>query len=374
MKIALSFPGCHPRGGVERLLLETANFLARRGHEVHVLACEFDAEALDARVVRHWVPTLGGPSLLTLADFARRCPPLWRGICAEVSGSFGVVCPSGGVLNVQSVLAAWLETSRRIRDWGGRLRQACNPAHPFLLALERLHLGERRYRKLTAPAPQVKEDLMRLYGVPERDITLVPNGFCERTLNAARCEELRPGMRRKLGLEEEDFAVAFVGNEFERKGFEPLLRAVAAMGGRRLHVLALGRAKPGRYEKMARELGLDARVHFVGSQSDVAPYFAAADALALPTQYEAWGMVIVEALACGTPVLTSRLAGAAVTVAEGRTGELLENPLDVDEIVANLGKMVDRRGEMGRQSVSKTVERYAWNRVLADYEAVLTSV
>ena len=371
MNIALSFPGCHGRGGVERLLLESANYLAARGHAVHVYANAFDTAALNPAVIRHPVRIIPRPALARLASYTLRCRREFSRIETDVHGAFGVISPPGGVVNVQSVHRAWIEASQRIRGPGGRLRQACNPVHPFLLTLERHYFGERQYRKLIAPTEQVKADLIQFYNVPPQDIAIVENGFSARNLNATRSRQLRPGMRKELGYRPDDFVILFVANELERKGFGPLLRAIARLGNPKVHLLAVvGRARPETYHGEIRRLGLGGHVRFIPPKDDLAPYYAAADLFALPTQYEAWGLVIVEALACGTRVLTSRLAGAATAVCEGVTGELLENPLDINEIAAKLHHLL-RCGAPNRTEISATVERFAWENVLKGYERIL---
>ena len=112
------------------------------------------------------------------------------------------------------------------------------------------------------------------------------------------------------------------------------------------------------------------RVKFTGPSNDVADYYAAADVFALPTQYEAWGLVIVEAMASGLRVLTSRLAGAAVAVDEGRTGRLLDDPADVTEIAGKLRRLLDEDGP-SPDEVSASVAKYEWAQVLQGYESIL---
>jgi UDP-glucose:(heptosyl)LPS alpha-1,3-glucosyltransferase len=239
--------------------------------------------------------------------------------------------------------------------------------------MERSHFRERRYRKLIVPSEQVRADLMRFYQVPKRDVVIIPNGFAPELLNPVRGQVLRPETRGKFGYNPGDFVVLFVANELERKGFLPLLQAIAALGNPRLQLLAIvGRANVRRYVSTIWRLGLERRVRIVGSQNDLAPYYAAADVLALPTQYEAWGLVIVEALACGTPVLTSRLAGAAAAVCEGQTGALLDNPCDVAEIAAKLDQL-SQSPQPERAAVAASVECFTWANVLQQYESVLQS-
>ncbi|MBE7159412.1 MAG: glycosyltransferase family 4 protein, partial [Rhodospirillales bacterium] len=117
--------------------------------------------------------------------------------------------------------------------------------------------------------------------------------------------------------------------------------------------------------------GIGDQVHFPGASAHVAQFYAAADLFVLPTQYEAWGLVVVEALACGLPVLTSRLAGAAVAVEEGLTGELLDEPRDEAEIAAKLATLLDRRHRFNDEEISRSVNRYEWSEVLTRYEEVL---
>jgi UDP-glucose:(heptosyl)LPS alpha-1,3-glucosyltransferase len=185
-----------------------------------------------------------------------------------------------------------------------------------------------------------------------------------------RTQELRPSVRSELGYKAADHVVVFAANEFERKGFEPLLRAIALLSDRRVHLLAVGRLNPATYERRISHLGLSDRVRFTGPTNEVARYYAAADVFALPTQYEAWGLVVIEAMACGLPVLTSRLAGAAIAVQEGHGGYLLDDPRSSEEISLKLRRLLDAR-HASHQCIAESVAAYAWPRVLLDYERVL---
>jgi UDP-glucose:(heptosyl)LPS alpha-1,3-glucosyltransferase len=373
MKIALSFPGCHRRGGVERVMLECANFLAARGHETHALASEWDAAALRADVVRHPVPSRRLPNALQLPLFVRDCRAKIRALAPppDVVASFGIASPPDSVVWMTSVHAAWIEISQRSRPFWGRCKQRLNPFHPVVLNMERRLLGERRYRKVIALTEQVRSDVLRIYNVPESDVLVVPNGYAAAEFNPAKSNANRDRMRKKLGYAPTDKVVIFVANELQRKGFTPLLRAVASLRDPRIHLLAVGRLDPGECGSVIASLGMSERVKFTGPSNEVADYYAAADVFALPTQYEAWGLVIVEAMASGLRVLTSRLAGAAVTVDEGQTGQLLDDPADVTEIAEKLRRLLEEDGPSPNE-VSASVARYEWAQVLQGYESILT--
>ena len=368
MKIAVSFPGCHRRVGIERCVLEAVNFLADSCHEVHLLSADWDRDALHSGVHVHAIPLPRRGSLLRLLAFARRSK---RALAALPPGTlhaaFGVESPPSGIMWVPSVHKAWLEASKTQRDWRGQLRQKLNPHHPALLKLERGYFGQRRYRKLIALTDQVKSDLMRLYAVPAEDIAVLPNGYSQTEFNTRRTRQERAGRRAELGYSPDAKVVIFVANELERKGFGPLLRGISRLQDPNVYLLAVGRLNPQAYAGEIEQLGLTSRVRFTGPSSDVASYYAAADVFALPTQYEAWGLVIVEALACGLPVLTSRLAGAAAVVQEGITGYLLDNPNDPAEIAAKLRLLLEGLPATAEE-IESSVSGYSWPNILRRYE------
>jgi len=370
LRIAVSFPGCHRRGGIERVVLESVNFLASRGHDVHLYVSDWDKDALSREVTVHPIalPVPGAlPRLLTFARRSRAALAASRP-AADVHAAFGVQSPPGGVMWVPSVHRAWLEASRTQRNWKGRLKQKANPIHPALLRLERAYFtGRRRPRRLIALTDQVKADLVRFYGLPPEEIAVLPNGYSPTEFSTARAGELREPMRQKLGYAADDKVVVFVANELERKGFGPLLRAIAGLNNDRLHLLAVGRLDRGAYAAEIARLGMTERVQFTGPSGDVATYYAAADVFALPTQYEAWGLVIVEAMACGLPVVTSRLAGAAIAVREGETGLLLDDPNDPQEIASKIQALLTGPKRSGK-AIEASIMHYSWPDILGRFE------
>lgn len=375
MKIALTFPGCHRRGGVERIVLECANFLAERGHETHLLVGEWDADLLNKQVIVHPVEFKGRMPLGDLKAYVNSAPEVLRelGNQIDVVAAHNVVSPFG-VCWVHSVHAAWLEASSQRRGFSGRLRQKLNPFHSYVIGLEKTVFQGRNYKKLIAMTPQIREDLKRFYNVPFEDVVIMPNGFAPKEFNIESRNQKRDSMRQKLGFKPSDRVIIFVANELERKGFKPLLDALTSLKRDDVHLLAVGKLDAQAYATEIEKAGWKERVQFTGPTSNVADYYAASDVFALPTQYEAWGLVIVEALACGVPVLTSALAGAAVAVREGddtnRTGTLLQNPDDVSEIAKKIVPLLEGK-HASHAEISESVAQYAWNKVLLDYEKLL---
>jgi len=372
MKIVLVFPGCHRRGGVERVVFECADFLAGRGYEVDVYSNEWE-ESTNKVIRYHYVPMQKYPFFIRPLSFFKESNRLLSNKRYDVLCTFGPDCPLGGVIWVFSIEKAWLERSQILRPRLSleRIKQYINPFHPILLWLMYRHFQHRSYRKIIAVTEQVRADLVRIYEIPNKDIAVIPIGFSPQEFNVKKRYELRSITRQNLGYRKEDKVIIFPVNEVRRKGLGTLLRAVASLSNPDLYILMTGRESPFLYNNLMRQLGLLRHVKYVGSVGDIAPYYSAADVLALPTQYEPWGLVIIEALASGLPVLTSRLAGASIAVREGETGFLIDDPLDTREIASKL-KLIFEKEKVAPEKISDSVMAFSWDNVLPEYEKVLT--
>jgi glycosyltransferase involved in cell wall biosynthesis len=160
-----------------------------------------------------------------------------------------------------------------------------------------------------------------------------------------------------------------------------LLEAVSRSAFPDLHLLVVGDGdRMTEFGEIARELGVDPRTHFLGSvpNGELPGIYAAADLLVLPSdRQESFGLVLIEAMACGKPVIASNLPGARTVVSDGQDGLLVE-PGDVRDLAAKLRLLLDdapRRKEMGARGRAKVEARYAWRRVIPQlvelYEQVL---
>lgn len=369
-KLALCYSGCHRRGGVERVVFEVARHL-HLNWRTSIVAHEvpFPGE-LPADV--EMVPLAGKilPFGLGLRRTRAKAQQVVDGGGYNVVAGFGVQSPRESVVWMQSVHAAWWELCRRRRRGWMRWQQSLNPFHHIVLKMEDELLRRRRYRRLIALSPAVRDDLNRFYGVPASDVDILPNGF--------HPEEFHPGVRvrhrleqrRRFGIPSAAWVVLFVANEWERKGLVPLLEAVGKLKDPLMHLVAAGRLPRGRIMRRAASLGIQERVHMVGQTAHVNECFGMADAFALPTTYEAWGMVIIEALACGLPVLTSQMAGASEAVQTGVNGYLLSHPDEVEAVAEGLRKL--RNGmHAAPGTIAQTAAPYAWERLLREYSAIL---
>ena len=366
MRVAMAGRYFNRQGGVSRCLAELAERAGREGHEVTVFSHEaLDREGVEAQFTQ--VPMLERPFSLQIPSFSlalrRR---LDRGAFDLVHGH-GPQALGADIYTAHSCHAAFLYQRRREAGLKGALSHVY-PPHELAQRWERRCF--RGGKTVIAVSEAVRGELHEFLAIPLERIRVIYNGV---DTAAFAPPESREAARAELGasaLRGDDAMLVFVGYEFRRKGLATAIRALAAVDDTQL--LVVGGDDPAPYRVLADQLGVGERVHFVGHQRDVVPWLQAADALVFPTAYEPFGLVILESLACGTPVLTSRLAGAAELVVDGTEGFLVDDPADAEELAAKLATFVsvrDRWPELGA-AARHLAERHDWDASWAATERV----
>ncbi|MFI5266911.1 MAG: glycosyltransferase [Chloroflexota bacterium] len=241
--------------------------------------------------------------------------------------------------------------------------------------------------RIVATSPTDKQDVIRHYGISPYKISVVPPGL-DLSLFHPMDRELA---KQQLGLNGKRMLL-FVGRMDRIKGVETLLRMagelIAADPRLRLSVLIVGGDRQVRVvddasrelvrlRALVGELGLRRVVKFVGpkEQHELPAYYAAADVCVVPSYAESFGMVAVEAMACGTPVVASRAGGLQSTVVDGVTGFLVPSG-QPDEFARRVRQVLDSaelRDRLGQAAV-QAASRYRWPSVACQLEALYASL
>lgn len=232
----------------------------------------------------------------------------------------------------------WLEQRARIISPAQRLLTSLSPYHRYVLRAEKEMFHSAELKKIICNSEMVKRDIMRCYGVDESRFDVIYNAIDAEKFTPAT-DEQRRASRENMSIPEQAVALIYVGSGFERKGLKPAIQAIASSN---CYLIVVGQDKSQKkYESLARELGCFERIRFLGVQNNVLPYYHAADGMILPTLYDPFPNVILEAMACGLPVITSLTCGGAEFITEGREGFVCD-ALDVTKLSEFVEKIPSR--------------------------------
>ena len=345
-------------GGVERNLFELTRRFARRGHAVTVycLGARCPVEP-GVRIVRL---RPGGPGrLAALWTYGVLGPRRAYAAGHEVVIGFARVVRSDIVRNGSGTHRLFLRKMAETAGAWKRVRNAVDPYHHAMLAIERRQYAPGGYLRVVANAQSVKQDVMDSYGVPDGDIQVIHNGVNADLFNLDAARH-RAAVRSRHGLPAEAPVILFVGSGYRRKGLEYLLQAAAPLRDRGLRLLVVG-AEPAEAEfrERAARLGLGGSTCFAGPQVNVHEYYGAADLFTLPSLYEPFGHSTMEALACGLPVIGVRRTGASRLLPPRLAAFTLDDPRDTATYTARLAQLLDPAIRAGlRAEAAETARGY----------------
>ncbi|MEZ6194664.1 MAG: GNAT family N-acetyltransferase [Planctomycetota bacterium] len=178
------------------------------------------------------------------------------------------------------------------------------------------------------------EDRLREFGARGERIQRLPNRVDLDVFRPIDDEEGRRAFAQRFPGRHR---ILHVGRKTEQKNIETVLRALAAAGEGHVGIF-VGRGDDGPYRALAAELGISDRCHWVESvpNAELAAWYSFADCLCVPSLWEGFGIVFIEAMACGAPVLTSDIRPMNEFIEDGRSGLLLRDPHDAEELAARI--------------------------------------
>jgi UDP-glucose:(heptosyl)LPS alpha-1,3-glucosyltransferase len=209
-----------------------------------------------------------------------------------------------------------------------------------LLRIEREIFGDHR-QTIQCGSRLVRDEIAARYGVPSNRLVVLRNGV---DANRFHPPDARPPAREPIWL--------FAGSGFARKGLDTAIAALSRSASSSSQLWVAGRDAPGPWERLAARRGVRDRVSFVGNRHDVDALYREVDGLLLPTRYDAFANVCLEAAASGLPVITSGANGSGELLDEA--GALVDDPEDVGGFADALDRLDDpglraRLGQRGRQ-------------------------
>ena len=360
-------------GGSGIVATELGKALAYRGHQVHVISTDppFRLGEFHAGLVFHQVTTPSYPLFREpqyLLSLANKIVQVARELRLDIVHAHYAV---------PHATAAYLSRTVLSGSHGGAAPRVVTTLHGTDITLvgsdpsysEIVAFSIEQSDRVTAVSESLRRATYAELGVT-REITVIPN-FLDCAVH--RRADL-PALRRRFTDNAEDRIVIHVSN------FRPVKRIDAVLGifdrirrqvPARLLLVGDG-PELGTAYRLARELGIPSLVHAVGAQEEVTPLLSISDVFLLPSAQESFGMAALEAMACGVPVVASRVGGLPEVIEHGVTGFL--HPLEaLDDMAASAVAVLtdqDRHRDIADAARRRVNEQFCVERVVPMYEAV----
>jgi UDP-glucose:(heptosyl)LPS alpha-1,3-glucosyltransferase len=349
-------------GGVERYAVEVTQRLVEKGHAIDLYARTADEGSLRGMTLHQVPDNFKFLTVLNSLSFARETARMLHGKDYDVIHSHERGYRQD-ILTIHTLsYKGGTKTYSPLRKID---RVYLSPRSALHLWLERKQM---RTRRLVAVSRTIEEDIRENYG-RTGGVSIISPGIDTALFSPQWVAENRDKIREEEVLPSDEMVVLFVGSEFRRKGLDHLIPAIGP--GMRLLVVGSGERKD-HYRNLVKKHDLTDRVYFTGHTDNVRRYFAAADVVVLPSLSEAFGMSILEGMACGHPIVTSSNAGVSSFVKNGVNGFVFDDPFELSGILNRLMNPAERKrlGDRARA----TAEEHGWQNVADEYEKLYFEV
>lgn len=363
MKIAMLTKHFNFRNGSSRIIYEISTRLVKWGHEVHIF-CNKKPDSYHEELILHHVPMFHLSSWTKVLSFDIGCyRALWK-------QRFDIIHGHGNTIQQDMVTA---HVCRKANLLARGLPLSLWDSH---LWLERKQLENSRLMRIITLSEIVRRDLHRYYGISLDRLVTIPNGVDSERFHPDVRARYREEMRKRYAIKEDEFVVLFVASgNFENRGLFNLYAAIKT-SDLRIRIVIIGGSRPGLFQRTAKKQGLLSHLIFIPFTETIERYYGMGDALVFPTYFDTFGNVVLEAMACGLPVVVSAQAGVSEIITDGIDGLILKDAADSDTL-AQLIKTLEDPGQRDRlgQAARINALKYTWDeaarKTLAEYENIL---
>ncbi len=323
-----------PYGGLQRDFLKTAIECQKLGHDINVYTSQWQGACPDGFTINR-LPIQGSSNHRRMESFQQQL--------VQATGSRSNLLIGFNKLAGLDIYFA-SDTCYREKAMAERsLIYRWTPRYKAYEKLEQAVFAAKASTLILTLTQQQITDFQRHYQTPPERFKLLPPGISRNTLLENRAT-IREELGKKLNIPATDLVLLLVGSSFKTKGLDRAIKALAALPEKRqqtVKLLVAGGDKQDRFIALTRKLGLsDNTIHFLGARDDIQQLMLAADLLIHPAYTESAGMVLVEALAAGLPVLTTENCGYAFHITAADAGVVLPSPFQQPALNRHLNEII----------------------------------
>ncbi|MDX1764415.1 MAG: glycosyltransferase family 4 protein [bacterium] len=345
-------------GGAERFSVNLARGLVERGLDVEIWGGSLES-GLGMEEIFREISFARKPSSLKVWSFCRGYQHLLETTEERIVLGITQVYPVDVYRVGSGIYPHWLrlQNPNPLRRW---IHLLTRPVYWANRGIEKQIMASRRLKKVVVNSELEKKNLRHYYPMPEEKVEVIYNGVDLEHFHP-RWKGQREKTRGDLNTDNASFVLLFPSNNFKRKGLETVLRAMAVLRDQRLVLWVAGKGKVRFFQSLSEHLGLGDRVRFLGQRSDMARLYGAADCMVLPTQYDSFSNVVLEAMACDLPVITTRNNGAAEAIEPGVNGFILMKYNDAETLGQRIESVIEKveewEGKARRRADEFTLEK-----------------
>ena len=329
------------QGGLEKYASRIAHGFIDRGMNVSILTTDNSKNSPEVDV--HSIKTCRWPAFWRMEQFDRFVQQYLKDHPTDLVFGMDRNRYQTHYRAGNGVHAAFLK-SRRYTD--GVFKQISfrfNPLHRKILELEKAAFENPTLEKLFANSQMVRREILEYYRTDPSKIQVIHNGveWHEMENDFSQWSQIKNRLAREKGLDPSQFHFLFIGNGYLRKGLKQLMQALSHLKTTDFHLSVIGKDSSLKdYQRLAYSLHLENHISFFGPQKEIRPFYQIADALVIPSFYDPFANVTVEALAMGLYVVSSKSNGGHEVLSH-ENGEVISNLLDIDSVADSVSHAMD---------------------------------
>ncbi|ROR98827.1 UDP-glucose:(heptosyl)LPS alpha-1,3-glucosyltransferase [Sinobacterium caligoides] len=334
MKLAFALFKYFPYGGLQKDMWRIAHACVSLGHEVEIFCGLWQGDR-PATIAVHVLGKSGLSNHTKNRRFA-------EGLAAALTGQgFDRVVGFDKLPGLDWYYAADSCFKTKVEQRGWLYRHSPRAKH--FLACEEAVFSPCSTTELLMISASEMAAYQQSYGTVAERFHLLPPGISRDRIAGADANERAATARVGLGVKDDEKLLLMVGSGFKTKGVDRAITALAALAEdqrQRVKLKIAGQDKPARYLALAKKLGVEASVEFLGGRDDVPELLLAADLLIHPAYRENTGTVLLEAMVAGTPVLTTAVCGYAHYITDYQMGAVVASPFSADALQQQLARLL----------------------------------
>jgi len=368
-KIAVVIPKYGLAGGAEQFASELTGKLRDKTKDAfHVLANRW---APGSGVVRfEKIPIVSFPKWLTTISFA------WFAQRQIRRGHFDLVHSH------ERIFAADLFTLHGVphRYWVDQVRRKKMSLHDRATAwVEKKLVLESGCRKFVAVSHLTRDIFLQEYLIDPEKVAVIHPGVELSDYRREDKDDVRRAVRSSLGISENELVMVFASMNFEIKGLDDIIASLGRLQKQipRFKLVVAGKGNTKKYRKIAGEAGVAENIVFTGvlSREKLTDLYLAGDLYVMLSKFDTFGMVVLEAMAAGLPVMVSSHVGAKDLVIQNENGFVVDDPSDHDRVAFILKAMLDEnnRRRMSAAALTTAAEN-SWDAATEKYRALYAEI